>query len=130
MNRRFVLSIALPAAIVLTGCATHRQLQGAERITHDTLYLSNVKYDSVYIDNWHKVYQQSDTVCMESTKYEYRYKLLRDTVCKTRIDTIPVIREVEVVREVRYIPMWAKVLSGAGAAALLLLCFATYRRVL
>ena len=118
---RSSLAIALLSALVLTGCASHRPLQVAEHVTRDTVYINKLHYDSIYIDHWQKVYQQSDTVYLESTKYEYRYKLLRDTVYKTHIDSIPVIREVEVVKEVRYIPFWAKVLCGVGVIALILL---------
>ena len=104
MNRSFLI-LALLSAFVLTGCATHRPLsQPVEHVTRDTIYLSSQHYDSIYIDNRQKVYQQSDTVYLDRTKYEYRYRLLRDTIYKTQIDTIPVIREVEVVREVRHVP--------------------------
>ena len=104
MNRSFLI-LALLSALVLTGCATHRPLsQPVEHVTRDTLYLSSQHYDSIYIDNSQKVYQQSDTIYLDRTKYEYRYRLLRDTIYKTQIDSIPVIREVEVVREVRHVP--------------------------
>lgn len=104
MNRSFLI-LALLSALVLTGCATHRPLsQPVEHVTRDTIYLSSQHYDSIYIDNRQKVYQQSDTIYLDRTKYEYRYRLLRDTIYKTQIDSIPVIREVEVVREVRHVP--------------------------
>ena len=103
MNRSFLI-LALLSALVLTGCASHPPLQMAEHVTRDTIYLSSQHYDSIYIDNRQKVYQQSDTVYLDRTKYEYRYRLLRDTIYKTQIDSIPVIREVEVVREVRHVP--------------------------
>ncbi len=104
MNRSFLI-LTLLSALVLTGCATHRPLsQPVEHVTRDTIYLSSQHYDSIYIDNRQKVYQQSDTVYLDRTKYEYRYRLLRDTIYKTQIDSIPVIREVEVVREVCHVP--------------------------
>ena len=103
MNRSFLI-LALLSAFVLTGCATHRPLQVAEHVTRDTVYINKLQYDSIYIDNRQKVYQQSDTIYLDRTKDEYRYRLLRDTIYKTQIDSIPVIREVEVVREVRHVP--------------------------
>ena len=103
MNRSFLI-LALLSALVLTGCATHRPLQVAEHVTRDTVYINKLQYDSIYIDNRQKVYRQSDTIYLYRTKYEYRYSLLRDTIYKTQIDSIPVIREVEVVREVRHVP--------------------------
>lgn len=121
MKYLLCLSFVAVVSTLITGCATERQIQVVDRIQRDTIYINKVHYDSIYIDRWQKVYQQSDTVYLESTKYEYRYRLLRDTVLKSHIDSIPVIREVEVVKEVRNIPLWAKVLSGVGVIALILL---------
>ena len=103
MKRSFLI-LALLSALVLAGCATRRPLQVAEHVTRDTVYINKLQYDSIYIDNRQKVYRQSDTIYLYRTKYEYRYRLLRDTIYKTQIDSIPVIREVEVVREVRHVP--------------------------
>ena len=117
------LFIALLSALVLTGCASHRPLQVAEHVTRDTVYINKLHYDSIYIDHWQKVYQQSDTVYLDRTKYEYRYRLLRDTVYKTQIDSIPYeVRVVETQVE-RHIPWYAKLLSWIGALALILLLF-------
>ena len=115
------LFIALLSALVLTGCASHRPLQVAEHVTRDTVYINKLHYDSIYIDHWQKVYQQSDTVYLDRTKYEYRYRLLRDTIYKTQIDSIPYeVRVVETQVE-RHVPWYAKLLSWIGAIALILL---------
>ena len=115
------LFISLLSALVLTGCAIHRPLQVAENVTRDTVYINKLHYDSIYINHWQKVYQQSDTVYLDRTKYEYRYRLLRDTIYKTQIDSIPYeVRVVETKVE-RHIPWWAKLLSWIGALALILL---------
>ena len=115
------LILALLSALVLTGCASHRPLQVAEHVTRDTVYINKLHYDSIYIDNRQKVYQQSDTVYLDRTKYEYRYRLLRDTVYKTQIDSIPYeVRVVETQVE-RHVPWYAKLLSWIGAIALILL---------
>ena len=58
-----------------------------------------------------------DTLFIHDRTVEYRYRLLRDTVRISRVDSIPVIKEVEVVREVRHLPPWAKILNWMGAAA-------------
>ena len=64
---------------------------------------------------------ETDTVFIKDVSVEFRYRLLRDTVYQTRVDSIPVLREVEVVREVRHIPWYAKLLSWIGTLALILL---------
>ena len=128
MKKIVILLFLLLAAFTLIGCATSKQAtQVVESSLHDTIYLNKVVYDSIYIDNWHHTYLKADTVVVEKTKYEYRYKVLRDTVYKARIDSVPVIREVEVVREVRRVPWYAKVLSVLGILLLIILLFKIFR---
>ena len=111
-------------ACTLFGCATSRPTsQVVEASLRDTVYVNKVLYDSVYIDNWYYTYHKADTVVVEKSKLEYRYKVLRDTVFRARIDSVPVIREVEVVREVRYVPWYAKVLSVVGGLFLIIIVF-------
>ena len=100
MKRQLIILLALLSALVLTGCATRRQLQFVDRITHDTLYQSNVHYDSIYVSQDKYIDRSRDTLLIKDKTVEYRYRLLRDTVYKTRIDSIPFIHEVEVIREV------------------------------
>lgn len=46
------------------------------------------------------------------------YRLLRDTVYKTRTDTIPVVKQVPVIRKERYTPPFTKFLACLGIIAL------------
>ena len=126
------LFIALLSALVLTGCASHRPLQVAEHVTRDTLYLSNVQYDSIYIfqertSDYHMnplnplKPSETDTVFIKDVAVEFRYRLLRDTIYKTRIDTIPYEVRVVETQVVRHIPWYAKLLSWIGTLALLFL---------
>ena len=116
MKRFLLILLALLSALVLTGCATRRQLQVVDRITHDTLYQSNVHYDSIYVSHDRTTDyhlnplnplkpSETDTVFIKDRTVEYRYRLLRDTVYRVKIDSIPVIREVEVVKVERYVPV-------------------------
>ena len=121
------------SVLTVYSCSTSRHVTGlVERTSVDTLYLSNVQYDSIYIfqertSDYHMnplnplKPSETDTVFIKDVSIEYRYRLLRDTVYQTRVDSIPVIREVEVVREVRHIPWYAKLLSWIGTLALLFL---------
>ena len=100
MKRLLIILLALLSALVLTGCATRRQLQVVDRITHDTLYQSIVHYDSIYVSQDKYIDRSRDTLLIKDKTVEYRYRLLRDTIYRVKIDSIPVIREVEVIREV------------------------------
>ena len=115
MKRLLIILLALLSALVLTGCATRRQLQVVDRITHDTLYQSNVHYDSIFVSHDRTTDyhlnplnplkpSETDTVFIKDRTVEDRYRLLRDTVYRVKIDSIPVIHEVEVVKVERYVP--------------------------
>ena len=127
------LFVALLSVLVLTGCATHRPLsQPAEQVTRDTVYINKLQYDSIYVSRDHTTDyhlnplnplkpSETDTVFIKDRTVEYRYKLLRDTIYKTRIDSIPYeVRVVETKVE-HHIPWYAKLLSWIGTLALLLM---------
>ena len=118
------LALALTLSMSISSCSTHRH--AAEVVTHtarDTLYISQTAYDSIYIDRWQSSYQKADTVYLEQIRREYKYQLLRDTIRTVRIDSIPVIKEVEVVREVTRLPWWSKVLSTLGLVFLMVIAY-------
>lgn len=119
--KKFPFLIVIVIVIVLTGCASTRQIQVVREISRDTLYLSNVQYDSIYVLQDHLTDRSRDTIYVEKVRMEYKYKLLRDTVRVVQIDSIPVIREVEVVKTERYVPWYAKALSWIGVITLLLI---------
>ena len=103
-QKLLLCSIILTLFCILVGCGTSKQVtQLVEYTKVDTVYLSNVQYDSIYIyqekdRDYRKgnpstlISQPStviDTLYIKDKSIEYRYKLLRDTVYKTRIDSIP-----------------------------------------
>ena len=100
MKRQLIILLALLSAFVLTGCATHRQLQVVDRITHDTLYQSNVHYDSIYVFQDRQLDRSRDTVYLRDVSVEYRYRLLRDTIYKVQHDSIPYQVTVTEVKEI------------------------------
>ena len=105
---------------LLAGCGTQRRLPVVERVTRDTLYLHQVQYDSVFVSQERYVDRSRDTLYVQERSIEHRYRLLRDTLRIHQVDSVPVIREVEVVREVEHTPWYAKLLATVGLVALLL----------
>lgn len=104
--------IIILGSLLMVGCASTRHLpQIVEKTVHDTLYQNTLQYDSVYIDNSSYTYMEADTVYKEKVRFEYKYKLLRDTVRIHKVDSIPVIREVETVKEVKTTPSYCKLLA-------------------
>ena len=100
MKRLLIILLALLSALVLTGCATQRQLQVVDRITHDTLYQSNVHYDSIYVSQDKYIDRSRDTLLIKDKTVEYRYRLLRDTIYKVQHDSIPYQVTVTEVKEI------------------------------
>lgn len=115
----FLLFLVL-LLLLLSSCktASNTAIVPVHSATHDTLWLSKVKYDSIYIDRWQRIERKADTVFYDRVKTEFRYRLLRDTVYKTRTDTIPVVKQVPVVKKERYTPPFTKFLACLGIIAL------------
>ena len=108
---------------LLAGCGTPRRLPVVERIQRDTVYLHQVQYDSVFVSQERYVDRSRDTLYVQERSVEYRYRLQRDTLRIHQVDSIPVIREVEVVREIARTPWYAKGLATVGLVAVFLFIF-------
>ena len=105
---------------LLAGCGTQRKLPVMERIQRDTVYLHQVRYDSIFVSQERYVDRSHDTLYVQERNVEYRYRLLRDTLRIHQVDSVPVIREVEVVREVVRIPWFYQCLAAIGLLGILL----------
>lgn len=64
-------------------------MQVAEHVHKDTVYQSNIQYDSIYVLQDKYTDRSKDTLLIKETNIEYRYKLLRDTIRFVRCDSIP-----------------------------------------
>ena len=107
---------------LLAGCGTPQRLPVVERIQRDTVYLHQVQYDSVFVSQERYVDRSRDTLYVQERSVEYRYRLLRDTLRIHQVDSVPVIREVEVVREVEH-TWYAKGLATVGLVVVFLFIF-------
>lgn len=108
----FILFLFL--LLLLSSCKTTSNTTAIVPVhsaTHDNIFLSKVKFDSIYIDRWQRIERKADTVFYDRVKIEFRYRLLRDTVYKTRTDTVPVVKQVPVIRKERYTPPFTKFLA-------------------
>ena len=105
---------------LLAGCGTPRRLPVVERIQRDTLYLHQVQYDSVFVSQERYVDRSRDTLYVQERSIEHRYRRLTDTLRIHQVDSVPVIREVEVVREVEHTPWYAKGLAAVGLIGIFL----------
>ena len=116
----FLLFLVL-LLLLLSSCKTTSNTTAIVPVhsaTHDTIFLRKLKYDSIYIDRWQRIERKADTVFCDRAKTEFRYRLLRDAVTNTGIDTVPVVKQVPVIRKERYTPPFTKFLACLGIIAL------------
>lgn len=86
MIHQYVSLIAI--CILLTGCRSTVTVP-VERISADTVRLTNIQYDSIYVCQDRSVDRLHDTVYVRNKSIEYRYRLLRDTIRIIHHDSIP-----------------------------------------
>ena len=87
--------------LTVYSCSTSRHVtQLVERTSVDTVYLSNVQYDSIYIFQDRQLDRSRDTVYLRDVSVEYRYRHLRDTIYKVQHDSIPYQVTVTEVKEI------------------------------
>lgn len=113
------------ATLVCCSCGTQRQVtQLVEHTSVDTVYLSNVQYDSIHIYKDKLVNYRlgtlepsgtlkPDTLYIKDVSIEYRYKLLCDTIYKTQVDSIPYQVTVTEVKEITRPLTWFDHLTRA-----------------
>lgn len=121
-----LLIVILVASTLIVGCASSRQVtQVVEHVQQDTLYLSNIQYDSIFISQEHHTdYRKGvinpssriltpDTLLIREVATEYRYRLLKDTVRIVERDSIPYEVTVTEVKEVTRPLSWFDLMTRA-----------------
>lgn len=117
------LLIMFASVILLTCCSCGTSKHVTQLLEHtsiDTVYLSNIQYDSIYIYQDHvsehhlgalppvdskgqylNQPMRTDTLYIKDVSIEYRYKMLRDTIYKTQVDSIPYQVTVTEIKEIK-----------------------------
>ena len=83
-----LLIILMIALMGLMSCSTHRVVEQVKEMHTDTVYVTSLQYDSIYIYNDKTLDRTKDTVYLRELSTEYRYKLLRDTLRIIETDSI------------------------------------------
>lgn len=103
--------------LVCCSCGSTKQVtQLVEHVQKDTIYLSNIQYDSIYITREkEREYRKAlpnletlvpDTLFIRDVSVEYRYKLLRDTVRIVQRDSIPYEVTITEIKEIKRPLTW------------------------
>lgn len=100
---------------------------------HDTIYINNVQYDSIYVSQDKFIDRTKDTILIRQHDVEYRYKLLRDTIERIKLeirhDSIPYEVRIIETKQVKYTPPWVKTLAIIGSITILVLLIYTFTKL-
>lgn len=80
--------------LVVWSCRTTEYVP-VEVIKSDTTYINKVQRDSIYQLDSIYILDRGDTVLITKTKYLYKDRLVRDTVYRSKVDSIQVPYPVE-----------------------------------
>lgn len=122
--KRIIVYISL---LLMVACRTVYVDKPIYTTIHDTVKITKIDIDSIYIKDSSSFIQKGDTVFIYKDHTIFEYKYIHDTVNKIKIDSVayPVVEVVE--KEVTYIPFWIKVLGIIGGISLGYIIFRIYR---
>ena len=122
--KRLVVVMGLVGCLGFVGCRTQERVVEVPVVHTDTLIVTNHQkdsvwlHDSIYLHEWMK----GDTVMVDRVVYHTKYqeKIVRDTIYKSKTDTIakPYPVEVKVEKDLTW---WQKTRIHTGEALLVLL---------
>ena len=126
--RSLLIGGILLSVLSVVSCSTPRMAtQLVHEVSHDTLYLSNVKYDSIYIYKDKLTDRSRDTLYIREVETEYKYRILRDTVLKVQHDSIPyevtIVETKEITRPLTWFDKLCRICFGICLSSLLILLY-------
>ena len=86
--------ITLFLSALFSGCKSIRYVP-VETVHTDTLYQKVVQRDSIHIHDSVTIREKGDTVMIEHWRTQWRDRLLRDTIYRSRVDSVQVPYPVE-----------------------------------
>lgn len=114
-NQIMVIVILIATCLACCSCSSTKAVTQLVRDVHsDTVYLSNLQYDSIYIYQDRLLDRSKDTTYLKDVSVEYRYKLLKDTVRIVECDSIPYQVTITEVKEITRPLTWFDHLTRAS----------------
>ena len=105
---------------LFTGCKQIEYVPVVENHT-DTMYISKVQRDSIYLHDSTYIHEKGDTIFFEKWHTKFVEKFVHDTTYVATHDTIPQPYEVEKIVKEKYTPKLVKILAWVGGIALAIL---------
>ena len=134
-NNGFDVIVLVIAAILMTAlvmmCSGCKQTEYIPAVEHktDTMYISKVQRDSIYLHDSTFIKEKGDTIFFEKWHTKYIEKLTHDTTYVATHDTIPQPYEVVKIEKERYTPWLIKLLAWLGGIGLLTLIIYIIARI-
>lgn len=98
-KRDLIFVVVCIIIIALLCCSCKTKYVMVESVRTDTTYINKTQYDSIWMHDsiYLKEYMKGDTVFLEKTKWQIRYKekQVHDTLIHERVDSIAVPYPVE-----------------------------------
>lgn len=89
-NKRGIFYIALLIILILIGCCSCKtKVVVTEKVRIDTTYVSQTRWDSIYLHDSTYIREKGETIWIEKTRYKYIERLTHDTIYRHRVDSIP-----------------------------------------
>lgn len=79
-----LITILLGLWLICSSGSTRHVTQLVHDTRIDTVYLSSIQYDSVYIYKDKLTDKTQDTIYIREVQTEYKYRILRDTILKVQ----------------------------------------------
>lgn len=123
MKRIILLGLVV---LLLCSCGATR-VQTQTIYVRDTTYVSKVQVDSVYKRDSVFVKEKGDTIYKYVEKYRDRYKFLRDTIYRYKVDSVYVDKE-RVVKVEKQLTAWQRFrLRGFWALLAAIACWIVWK---
>ena len=110
------LIILMIALMGMMSCSSQRNVEQVKEMHTDTVYVTSLQYDSIYIYNDKMLDRTKDTVYLREYSTEYRYKLLHDTLRIIESDTIYIPYGVKVAdngKDKSFLPRFSELAKAA-----------------
>ena len=83
-------------ALSMQSCCTRRMIErervsensAQQQMSHDTLYLAQLRYDSIFVERDRTIDRTTDTIRIVDRQTEYRFRLVHDTTYIAHTDTL------------------------------------------
>ena len=120
MSRKSFLRVLLGGSCLLLLATSCHQLKHTVEVpvyVHDTTFVAKEVHDSTYIDKWHTVYVNGDTVRLRDSIVVYRYRVKTDT-SYIYVEKPVIVSKTEIVEVKKPLYWWQKALIALGSLTL------------